>query len=257
MTVEKVDAWMPLWIGSYLADTMMLTRDQHGGYLLLLIAYWRNKGPLVDDDEELATITRSSASEWKKLKPKMAKFFEVGGGFWNHDRANRELAAATERRAEAAKKALKASEARWGKSPKTAPSDAPSIPHAVLGQCPTPSPTPLELELEGVNSKKEREGICDSLISEDFLNILKTRRPELSPAPVYAKFIAHYPVERQTVERWTEWVAREKVVTENPTADPDSKASVEALAKARGIGKWDELKESWAKYKNRVQGVPA
>lgn len=257
MTTEKVDAWMPLWIGSYLADTMALTRDQHGGYLLLLIAYWRNKGALPDDDEELATITRSSASEWKKLKPKMAKFFDVGGGFWNHDRANRELAAATERRAEAAKKAAKAAEARWGKSPRTPSSDAPSIPHAVLGQCPTPSPSPLELELKGVKSKKESEGIGDSLISEDFLNILKTSRPELNPGPVYAKFITHYPADRQTVERWTEWVAREKVVGENTAADPDSKASIIALAQAQGLPKWNEATEQWSVFKARVQGVPA
>ena len=62
MTDDKarVDAWMPMWIGDYLADTMTLTRDLHGGYLLMLFAYWRNRGPLLDDDDDLAAIVRCS-----------------------------------------------------------------------------------------------------------------------------------------------------------------------------------------------------
>ena len=40
-------------------------------------------------------------------------------------------------------------------------------------------------------------------------------------------------------------------------ADPDSRASVEALGLARGIGKWDELKEPWPAYRKRVKGLAA
>lgn len=148
MTKEKVDAWMPLWIGSYLADTMHLSTEQHGAYLLLLFAYWRNRGPLDDDDEDLANIVRAAPAAWKKLRPKIAKFFEVADGVWAHSRADRELAAAGIRKANAVSKAKAGAEARWGKSkehtPSNASSDAPSIGEALQGHCPTPSPSPSE-----------------------------------------------------------------------------------------------------------------
>ncbi len=146
MAEEKVDAWMPLWIGAYLADTMSLTTQQHGAYLLILFAYWRNKGPLPDDDEDMAGITKSSPSEWKKLRPKIAKFFDVADGVWSHWRADKELATAGVRKAAAVSKAKAGAQALWEKRRKHAPSNAtgnaPSIDQASLKQCPTPSPTP-------------------------------------------------------------------------------------------------------------------
>lgn len=142
---EKVDAWMPLWIGSYLADTMHLTRDQHGGYLLLLFAYWRNKGPLIDDAEELASIAKATPAEWKKLGPRLARFFTVDDGHWSHTRADKELETAGLRRAAAQSKAKAAAEARWGKSKEECSKHAPSMPEALhedmRDECPTPSPS--------------------------------------------------------------------------------------------------------------------
>lgn len=138
---KKTDAWMPLWIGAYLADTQRLTRDQHGGYLLLLMAYWREGGPLADDDEELAAIVKATPKEWAQLRPRMAKFFTVADGFWTHKRVEQELAGARERSEKSSSKAQKAAQARWGSSSKNAPSNAPSIPQAVQEQCPTPSPS--------------------------------------------------------------------------------------------------------------------
>lgn len=88
---KKPDTWMPLNIGDYLANTTKLTRDQHGAYLLLLMAYWIEGGPLLDDDEELAAITKSTPKEWRKLRPKMEQFFTISDGRWTQRRAEEEL----------------------------------------------------------------------------------------------------------------------------------------------------------------------
>ncbi|MEY4416012.1 MAG: hypothetical protein RIQ53_3305 [Pseudomonadota bacterium] len=156
---SDVAAWMPMWIGSYLADTMHLTRDLHGGYLLLLFAYWRNRGPLPDDDDDLAAIVRATPSEWRKvLRPKLAKFFRIDASGWHHKRADEELAEAQARREKAANKARAAAAARWGgdagaepRQPRkqssrnargNAPSTAQAQPEDMRDECPTPSPLP-------------------------------------------------------------------------------------------------------------------
>lgn len=143
---KKTDAWMPLWIGAYLADTMHLTTLQHGAYFLLLIAYWREREPLADNDDELRSITKLERAEWKRNRAVLAKFFTVADGVWWHKRVEAEIAAADKRSKASTAKAEKAAGARWNKCSDDASSNAPSIPQAVLEDvlevCPTPSPIP-------------------------------------------------------------------------------------------------------------------
>jgi uncharacterized protein YdaU (DUF1376 family) len=145
VTKDKTDAWMPLWIGAYLADTLTFTTVQHGAYLLLLMAYWRERAPLPDVDEDLAAIAKMTPPEWRKVRPKLERKFRVGDGVWWHKRVEQEMADADARSKKASEKASKGAEARWKKGAKQSPDDAPSMPEALLGQCPTPSPTPTSL----------------------------------------------------------------------------------------------------------------
>ena len=138
---RPVSAWMPLYVGDYLGDTQRLTTEQHGAYLLLILDYWRN-GPAPDDDAVLQQITKCDAKTWKKHRPAMARLFQVAEGEWRHKRIDAELASAATNAERRSSKAKSAAEARWGQSSNGAPSNARSMPGAVLGECPPQSPSP-------------------------------------------------------------------------------------------------------------------
>jgi len=87
---SKADTWMPLYIADYLRKTMHLTRDQHGAYLLLLMACWDRGGRLPNDPRQLAGIARATAAEWKKLAPVLMEFFTVDGEFLTQGRVMEE-----------------------------------------------------------------------------------------------------------------------------------------------------------------------
>lgn len=111
---RKPDEWMPLHVRKYLGDTMHLTRDQHGAYMLLLMAYWMRGGPLTANDNELAAIARASKAEWAKLKPAIMPFFTLVDGKLVQKRAEEELTKAkrlTDAKAEAG---AKGGRTKWG-----------------------------------------------------------------------------------------------------------------------------------------------
>lgn len=141
MAKDKADIWMPVYIGDYFADTMHLTAEQHGAYLLLLFTYWKRRKPLPNDDVFLANAARLSSDAWSIQRAVLEEFFDTSSGnAWVHRRVEQELEQAGEKKQKAVEKAKKAAESRWG----NAPSNAPSINQAMLEQCPSPSPSPLK-----------------------------------------------------------------------------------------------------------------
>lgn len=79
---------MPLYTDAYISDTMHLTCEQHGAYLLILMATWRNNGnPLPDDDTRLARICRVSPRKWRaSIRPVLVEFFDISDGSWRQKR---------------------------------------------------------------------------------------------------------------------------------------------------------------------------
>ena len=68
--------YMKLWIGDYLADTTMLSMEQSGAYLHLLMTMWTNGGWLPNDPKKLAWICRMSRSRWEReVAPALDQFF--------------------------------------------------------------------------------------------------------------------------------------------------------------------------------------
>lgn len=116
----KPDAWMPFYIGPYLADTGHLSTEQHGAYLLLLLACWKGRGYLPDDAAQLQAITRLQDGAWARSWPVLRVFFiQAADGQLTQKRLLAEYLDAVERygkrvassQAAAAAKAARAAEA--------------------------------------------------------------------------------------------------------------------------------------------------
>lgn len=130
---------MPVYIGDYLADTMHLTTEQHGAYLLLLFHLWR-RGFLADRDETLSRICGLGADAWSNARPTLEEFFEVRDGLWRHRRVERERSRIAEKQQSNSAKARNAAAARWGRQeaqeqageqadePAPAPEESPELP---------------------------------------------------------------------------------------------------------------------------------
>src|ERR1700677_2389862 len=117
---------MPVYIGDYLADTMHLTTEQHGAYLLLIFHLWR-RGTLPDENTALAKITGLGASSWANARPVLAEFFKIQDGQWRHGRVERERIRVASKQESMAKKAKSAANKRWTNAPSNAqalPGDA-------------------------------------------------------------------------------------------------------------------------------------
>ena len=71
--------FMQFYPGDYLADTQHLTTEQHGAYLLILMAMWTNGGFLPNDDKKLSRIARVTARRWHLVKDEIIELLTVDG----------------------------------------------------------------------------------------------------------------------------------------------------------------------------------
>lgn len=160
----KPDIWMPLYIGDYLADTIGLTDQQHGRYLMSIMAYWRKASPLTQTEAQ--AILKDDADALKR-------FFQVQNGDWRHKRIDEELSKfqefsnAKSRRTEAARSALQKKRASATnivtnsvtmpvtESPSPSPSPSPSNVFSI----PTSHATDNPPSVPGVQGGKQGEGV--------------------------------------------------------------------------------------------------
>lgn len=89
--------FMQLYVADYLGDTRHLTTEQHGAYLLLLMAMWRADGVLPDDDAKLARVAGLTVARWRRIKGDVLDFFTSVEGGITQARLAAELAIANEK----------------------------------------------------------------------------------------------------------------------------------------------------------------
>ena len=83
--------WFAFYPADYLAKTTSLTTELHGAYMLLLMAYWANGGPLADDQDELAAICKMTPATFQRARNRLCKFFTIADGVWANKRMDEEL----------------------------------------------------------------------------------------------------------------------------------------------------------------------
>jgi uncharacterized protein YdaU (DUF1376 family) len=82
--------FIPFYPRDYKLDAGYLKAIEHGAYLLLIFHYWETGKPLPDDDDQLAHISRTTAEEWQRIRPRISKFFKIEDGEWRHKRIEEE-----------------------------------------------------------------------------------------------------------------------------------------------------------------------
>lgn len=173
---KKVDTWMPLLVDKYLGDTTHLTTEQHGAYLLLLMAMWKRDGVLPASDAQLSAIARMQPAKWKAAKPVLMEFFtptEDGAGI-TQKRLSEELERANAMSARKAAAGAVGAQKRWqaggktngsanasanGKSDGNAIADASQTQWQTGAPIPTPSATQIPNPASAGFSRAPGEGV--------------------------------------------------------------------------------------------------
>ena len=121
----------PLYVGDYLRETRHFTAQEHGAYMLLLMAHWvRGEEGLPNNNKRLAFMASCSHAQWRKIRPTIEPLFHISENTWQHPRLMIEISKRASKSAAARKNALK----RWNKtedSHDTNPSNKKNTMHSV------------------------------------------------------------------------------------------------------------------------------
>ena len=143
--------YMKLYIGDYLGDTQHLSCLEHGAYILLIMAYWQNGGPLKNDPKLLRRLTRTNPKEFQKVSENVLKMFQVTDGMLVHKRVQKELT----KREQVSTAARDAINTRWyGRNTDVLPTNYER------------NTTPI------VHSPESREDIIESISKKDSLSYI-------------------------------------------------------------------------------------
>jgi len=124
---NKIDIWMPVFIGDFHKETAEFTAEMTGAYILLCLYQWF-KGPPKDDDEVLARICKLNVEKLKKIKTDLLFSFENVDGRWVNQKQLAEFQKWKKARESRSNSARKAAYAKHAKAKKEVQRDPPGLP---------------------------------------------------------------------------------------------------------------------------------
>ena len=106
--------WMPFYIGDTLADTQTLTCVEFGALVLIRAFYWRNQGPILNDDKRLALVCKLSIEEYRSLKESIFEYFQQQDDKLISKELDELITEVLENKERASERGRKGAKARWG-----------------------------------------------------------------------------------------------------------------------------------------------
>lgn len=209
--------YVQLHLGDWIAGTLDLTPTERGVYMDLLVRYYKEERPLMQD--ECKRIARGYApAEQEAMHYVLQRFFTLENGEYRQSRCDEEI----EKAQTVSNKRKRAAASRWAKKPEI---DA----NAEQMQCECNANGMLTNNQQPITNKNERkmkekrQAITHAfnldLLPSEWADYAKQVRPDLDPQTVFADFVFYFTKGRGTGElrsdkgwnqSWQGWVRRQK-----------------------------------------------
>ena len=188
---------LPLWTDAYLADTIHLTEEQHGIYMLLLMHCWRAPNCRIPDDDGWIALRFKRPVEWVRehARPIVKEFFISHDAMLSQKRLSKEFKYITSSHL----KRVSAAKRRWDK-------EKVSNNASCNAYAPTPTPTPLE-ERGSSSSTKETSGDANTTPTKYIIEHERFRLTQRS-LEQWQRSFPHVPVEGVCIAK-APWAAGE------------------------------------------------
>lgn len=214
--------YVQLHLGDWIAGTLDLTPTERGVYMDLLVRYYKEERPLMQD--ECKRIARGYApAEQEAMHYVLQRFFTLENGEYRQSRCDEEI----EKAQAVSNKRKRAAASRWAKKPEI---DASAYPNAEQTQCEcnangmlTNNHKPITNKETERKKKGKRQAITHAfnldLLPSEWADYSKQVRPDLDPQTVFADFVFYFTKGRGTGElrsdkgwnqSWQGWVRRQK-----------------------------------------------
>lgn len=217
---------MPLFTDAYLADTTHLTREEHGSYLLMLMAMWRAGGKLPNDHDLLRRIAKCTPKTWPKTWEQLERLFTIpGDGTITQKKLSSEHTRVM-RRVQNARENGKS-----GGRPKSLKDNGPSNPTGSVSVSPGKPDQKLSV-IRNPESEKKEKGASPS--APPAAKRKTERRSAMLPLPIDWKL----------PEEWRE-AAREKGLVDAGIDREAKKFANHARMKDRRCANWKPAWENW------------
>ena len=152
--------FMQFYVSDYMADTMHLTTEQHGMYLLLLMTMWKAGGSLPNDPKKLSRICRVSPRRWHIISGDVIEFFDVSEGKISQKRLVEEYKKAVSKSEKRIASGKLGGKAKSLKNKDESLANARDLLKHLSEPEPEPEPEP-ELDKKEKNTKKRKSSITE------------------------------------------------------------------------------------------------